>query len=168
MEAKNEEMKKNAEFLINTLQGIDIPGSARFKCRYKKMVNFAKIYGITDPKYIGPEEEGVTACHAFANSFAVNAFYILVPGLKVKQNGEERPLVLNPNKLLHAGNKYNWEGCVDIKNGDVLTSTGKISKVWLVEKSMILFAELLLTVKNQNNELICKVTSSAAIRPGGY
>ncbi len=163
-----EEMKKNADLLINKLKDKEIPGSARFKVRYKKMVNFAKIYGITDLKYVGPEEEGVIACHGFANSFTVNAFYILVPGLKVSQNGEERPLVMNPNKLLHAGNKYNWEDCVDIKNGDVLTSKGKISKVWLVEKSMILFAELLLTVKNQNDEFVCKVTSNAAIRPGGY
>jgi len=163
-----EQIKKSAEFLVNNLSGKDIPGTARFKVRYKKMVTFAKIYGITDLKYVGPEEEGVIACHAFANSFAVNAFYILVPGLKVSQNGEERPLVLNPNKLLHAGNKYNWEDCVDIKNGDVLVATGKISKVWLVEKNMILFAELLLTVKNQNDELVCKVTSTAAIRPGGY
>jgi len=161
-----EEMKKTADFLINKLKDTEIPGSAKFKVRYKKMVNFAKIYGITDPKYIGPEEEGVIACHGFANSFSVNAFYILVPGLKISQNGEERPLVMNPNKLLHAGNKYNWEDCVEIKNGDVLTAVGKISKV--VEKNMILFAELLLTVKNQNNELVCKVTSTAAIRPGGY
>jgi len=163
-----EQIKKNAEFLVNNLSGKEIPGSARFKVRYKKMVDFAGIYGITDPKYVGPEEKGVIACHAFANSFAVNAFYILVPSLKVKQNGEERPLVLNPNKLLHAGNKYNWEDCVDIKNGDVLIATGKISKIWVVEKNLILFAELLLTVKNQNDELVCKVTSTAAIRPGGY
>ncbi|MFX1322203.1 MAG: MaoC family dehydratase N-terminal domain-containing protein [Promethearchaeota archaeon] len=168
MNEKENEMKKNAEFLIKTLRDMDIPGSARFKCRYNKMVNFAKIYGISDPKYVGPEEEGIIACHGYANSFAVNAFYILVPGIKMTQNGEERPMVLNPNKLLHAGNKYNWEGCVDIKNGDKLTSTGKISKVWLVEQNMILFAELLLTVKNQNDELVCKVISSAAIRPGGY
>lgn len=164
----NEEMKKNAEFLIKTLTGLDIPGTAKFKCRYKKMVDFAKIYGIKDPKYIGPEEDGIVACHAFANSFAVNAFYILFPAMKVTQNGEERPVILNPNKILHAGNKYNWEGCVDIKNGDKLTTTGKISRMWLVEKSMILFIEMVLTVKNQNNELVCTITSSGAARPGGY
>ena len=168
MDEKENKIKKNAEFLIKTLKDMEIPGSAKFKCRYKKMVDFAKIYGIRDLKYIGPEEEGIIACHAFANSFAVKAFYTLIPGLKITQNGEERPLVLKPNKLLHAGNKYNWEGCVDIKNGDALTATGKISNVWLVEQNMILFAELLLTVKNQNDELVCKVTSSAAIRPGGY
>ncbi|MFX0000055.1 MAG: MaoC family dehydratase N-terminal domain-containing protein [Candidatus Hodarchaeota archaeon] len=168
MNEKENEMKKSAEFLIKTLTDTDIPGNAKFKCRYNKMVNFAKIYGITDPKYIGPEEEGIIACHGFANSFAVNAFYILVPSLKVTQNGEERSLVKNPNKFLHAGNKYNWERCVDIKNGDLLTATAKISKVWLIEDSMILFAELLLNVKNQNDELVCNVTSSVAIRPGGY
>jgi len=168
MGPNKEEMKKNAEFLISELTGKEIPGTAKFKCRYKKMVNFAKIYGITDPKYIGPEEEGIIACHAFANSFAVNAFYILFPALKVVQNGEERPVILNPNKILHAGNKYNWENCVDIKNADTLTTTGKNSRVWLVEKSMILFTEMILTVKNQNDELVCTITSSGAIRPGGY
>lgn len=163
-----EEMKTNAEFLINALAGTEIPGSTNFNIRYRTLVNFAKIYGITDSKYVGSEEEGIVACHAFANYFTVKALYKLVLGIKVVQNGEERGVVLNPGKILHTGNQYNWEGCVDIKPGDKLKATGKIGKMWLNEKNMILFTEFLVNVKNQNNEPVCKVTIAAGIRKGGY
>ncbi|GAG92870.1 unnamed protein product, partial [marine sediment metagenome] len=52
-----DEMKKNADFLINNMKGMEIPGSTTINIRYRNMVNFAKVYGITDPKYIGSEEE---------------------------------------------------------------------------------------------------------------
>ncbi|MHA1763251.1 MAG: FAS1-like dehydratase domain-containing protein, partial [Promethearchaeota archaeon] len=138
------------------------------KVRYKNLVGFAKIYGITDPKYVGSEEKGIVACHAFANHFTVKALYKLLLGMKLIQDGKERPFLINPGKLLHAGQKYNWEGCVDVKPGDVLIVTAKWGKVWLVEKNMILFTELLVNVKNQNNDLVCKPTVTAAVRPGGY
>jgi len=163
-----EEIKKNAEFLIKNLGGKDVPGSASVPVRYKTLVDFAGVYGITDPKYVGPEEQGIVACHAFANHFTVKALYKLLLGMKLTQDGKERPFLLNPGKLLHAGNKYNWEGCIDIKPGDKLTVTAKWGKVWLIEKNMILFADLLVTVKNQDNKLACKVTTTAAVRPGGY
>ncbi|MHA1489513.1 MAG: FAS1-like dehydratase domain-containing protein [Promethearchaeota archaeon] len=163
-----EEVKKNADFLVENLAGADIPGSAKVSVRYKTLVSFAKVYGITDPKYVGAEEDGIVACHAFANHFTVKALYKLLLGLKLTQDGKERPFLINPGKLLHAGNKYNWEGCVDVKPGDKLTIRGKWGKVWVVEKNMILFAELLVDVKNQNDELVCKVTTNAAVRPGGY
>ncbi|KKL48697.1 hypothetical protein LCGC14_2322940, partial [marine sediment metagenome] len=37
-----EEMKKNADFLIENLPGKDVPGSAKINVRYKNLVNFAK------------------------------------------------------------------------------------------------------------------------------
>ena len=163
-----EEMKKNAEFLIKELTGKDIPGEAKMNCRYKTLIKFAKIYGITDPKYVGPEEDGIIACHGFANAFTVKSFYSLLIGFKLVQNGKERTLLLNPGKLLHAGNQYNWEGCVDIKNGDKLIVTAKWGKAWFVEKNNMFFAELLATVRNQNGEVVCNIKSNLGIRPGGY
>ena len=76
-------MKKNAEFLIKTLPTVEIPGSAKVKCRYKKMVDFAKCFGYTEEKYIGPEEKGIIACPGFANSVSVKAFYTLIPSVKI-------------------------------------------------------------------------------------
>ena len=163
-----EEVKKNAKFLVENLAGAEIPGSAKVSVRYKTLVSFAKVYGITDPKYVGAEEDGIVACHAFANHFTVKALYKLLLGLKLTQDGKERPFLINTAKLLHAGNKYNWEGWVDVKPGDKLKIRGKWGKVWVVEKNMILFAELLVDVKNQNDELVCNVTTNAAVRPGGY
>lgn len=162
------EIKKNAEFLIANMKGMEIPGSAKVNVRYKTLVDFAKIYGITDPKYVGPEEQGIIACHGFANHFTVKALYKLLIGMKLVQDGKERPFLLNPGKLLHAGNEYNWEGCVDLKPGDKLNITAKWGDVWLVEENMILFAKLHVDVKNQNGEFVCRPIVSAAVRPGGY
>lgn len=162
------EMKKNAELLIKELPGKKVPGSVRIRCRYKDLVDFANVYGFKDKKYVGSEEEGIVAVKAFANYFTVKALYKLLLGMKIEQDGKMRPFILNPAKLLHAGNKYNWENCVDIKNGDKLTITAEWGKVWLVEKNDILFAELLVTAVNQADELVCKPTVTAAVRPGGY
>ncbi len=162
------EIKKNAEFLVNNMSGKEVPGSAKIPIRYKQLVSFAQVYGITDPKYVGSEEEGIIACHAFANHFTVKALYKLLLGMKLEQDGEMRPFLKNPGKLLHGGQKYNWEGCVDVKPGDKLEVKCKWGKVWVVEKNMVLFGELLVEVRNQNGELVCKPTVTAAVRPGGY
>jgi hypothetical protein len=165
---KDEEIKKNAEFLINNLSGKEIPGSVKVPIRYKNLVDFARVYGITDPRYVGTEEEGVIACHAFANHFTIKALYKLLIGMKLVQDGKERPFIINPGKLLHAGQKYNWEGCVDAKPGDKLEITAKWGKVWVIEKNMILFADLYVEVRNQDGEVVVRPTVTAAIRPGGY
>jgi hypothetical protein len=163
-----EEMIENAELLKSALPGKKVPGKVRIRCRYKNLVDFAKVFGFEDPKYVGPEEDGIVACKAFANHFTIKALYKLLLGMKIEQDGKKRPFILNPGKLLHAGNKYNWDNCVDIKDGDSLTITAEWGNVWLVEKNMILFAELLVTAKNQNDELVCRPTVTAAVRPGGY
>ena len=162
------EIKRNAQFLINTLVGMEIPGSTSFNIRYRTLVNFARVYGITDKKYVGSEEDGVIACHAFANYFTVKALYKLVLGIKVEQDGKERGVVRDPGKILHTANQYNWDGCVDIKPGDKLKATGKCGKVWLNEKNMILFTEFIVNVINQNNEPVCNVVITAGVRKGGY
>ena len=162
------EIKKNAEFLIKNLVGKEIPGTARVSIRYKTLVNFAEIYGITDSKYVGPEENGIVACHAFANHFTIKALYKLLLGMKLVQDGVERPFMLNVGKLLHGGQKYDWEGCVDVKPGDKLSITAKFGKVWVIENTMVLFTEIDVLVKNQDDELVCKPLITAAVRPGGY
>lgn len=162
------EIKKNADFLIKNLVGKEIPGTARVSIRYKTLVNFAEIYGITDSKYVGPEENGIVACHAFANHFTIKALYKLLLGMKLDQDGVERPFMLNVNKLLHGGQKYDWDGCVDVKPGDKLSITAKFGKVWVIENTMVLFSEIEVLVKNQDDELVCKPLITAAVRPGGY
>ena len=112
------EIKKNAEFLTTTMSGMEVPGAAKLNIRYKPLLAFNQVYGLTDPKYVGPEEDGIIACHAFAKFFTVKALYKLLLGMKLEQDGEVRPFLLNPGKLLHAGQKYDWEGCADVKNGD--------------------------------------------------
>ncbi len=161
-------MKSNAEFLIKNVKGVEIPGTVKVTIRYKSLVSFAKVYGITDPKYIGSEEDGVVACHAFANHFTIKAVYKLLIGFQVDQDGEPRAIMLDPGKLLHTGNIYNWEGCVDVKPGDKLFITGSCEDVWLNETNMMLFYKFLVNVKNQNEEPVCRVVITAGVRKGGY
>ncbi|MBD3255451.1 MAG: hypothetical protein GF383_10180 [Candidatus Lokiarchaeota archaeon] len=166
MKMDPEEIKKNAEFLINRVSGMEIPGSVRFRCKYKHMVRFAKCFGIEDPKYVGPEESEIIACPAFANAFSAK-LYVNMATISFEQDGKKRGFLLDYKKLLHAANEYDWEGCVKIKPGDVLTINGEIGNLWVNEK-MRLFGEIFQTVKNQNGELVCKVKSIATIAPGGY
>lgn len=162
-------MKKNAEFLMNTLTGMEITGEATINVRARVMRSFAECYGITDPKYVGENDDEIIACKAFANAFTVKSFYILIPSSKLTlPDGTRRDFLLDPGKLLHAGNKYDWEGCVPVKAKDKLKGKGKWVKVWLKEESMMLFADLQLTVKNQNDETVCKVLTTAVVRAGGY
>jgi len=164
-----EEMKKNADFLIEKLPGMEIPGFAKISCRAKKMRALAECFGITDPKYVGENDEELIGCHAWANHFTVKSFYTIIPSSKLTlPDGTKRDFLLNPNRLLHAGNRYNWEGCVPVKAGDKLLGKGKWIDVWLVEKNMNLFASLELEVRNQNDELVCKVLTRAVVRAGGY
>ncbi len=163
-----EEIKKNAEFLIATLPGRKIEGSEKITVRYKNLVNFARIYRKTDTKYIGSEEDGIVAIRSWANVYTIKTLYKLVLGEKFQQGGIERPFLLNTNKMLHAGNIYDWEGCVDVKNGDKLTGTASWGEFWFVEKNKMLFGNLHAKIKNQNDELVCNVTSRIGIRPGGY
>jgi len=163
-----DEMKKSAEFLVKNLTGMEVEGTNSVSVRYKTLVNFAKIFGITDPKYVGSEEDGVIACHAFANHYVIKSLYKMLAGAKIEKDGQMVDPIKKFGKVLHAGQVYDFEGCVDIKPGDKLKVSAKFGKVWLVEDTMILYTELIMPVKNQNNELVCKATINAAIRPGGY
>lgn len=162
-------MKANADFLIKTLPGMTIPGEAKINVRARVMRTFAECFGMNQPKYVGEDDEEIVAPKSWANAFTVKSFYILIPSSKLTlPDGSQRDFLLNPNKLLHAGNKYNWEGCVPVKSKDKLTGKGKWIDVWLVEKNMNLFASLELEVRNQNDELVCKVLTRAVVRAGGY
>ena len=162
----SEEIKKNAEFLMDLLPGMEIPGSVKFRCKYKHMVEFAKCFGITNPLYVHADEKKVIACPAFANVFSAK-LYINMATISFEQNGKKRGFLLDFSKLLHAANEYDWDGCVKIRAGDLLTIQGKIGKIWVNEK-MRLFGEIYQTARNQHGEMVCKVKSVATIAPGGY
>ncbi|MFO7796946.1 MAG: MaoC family dehydratase N-terminal domain-containing protein [Promethearchaeia archaeon] len=161
-----ETIKRNAEFLQKKLPGMKIPGKVKFHCRYKHMVEFAKCFDLTDPKYIGPDEDKIIACPAFANAFSAK-LYVNMATIQFEQNGKTRGFLLDFKKLLHAANEYDWEDCVKIRAGDKLTMEGEIGDIWVNEK-MRLFGEIFQRVKNQNGELVCKVKTIATIAPGGY
>jgi hypothetical protein len=163
---KDSQIKRNAKFLVKTLPGMKIPGKVNFRCKHQHMVEFARCFGISDPKYTGPEGSGIIACPAFANAFSAK-LYVNMAQIRFKQDNKDRGLVLDFKKLLHAGNEYNWEDCVKIRPGDKLSIEGTIGKVW-VNKDMRLFGAIHQVVTNQNDELVCKVKSIASIAPGGY
>ena len=157
------EIEKNAKFLVENLPGTEVKGSVRFRVRYKDLVNFAKCYGITDPKYVGSEDE-IVAFPAFANAFTVKALYTLIPSIKLEQNGEMRMVVKIPGKGLHASQEY--EFIKDIRPGDKLVSTASVGKVW--EKNLRLFIEIFFETKNQDGNVVVKGIVIFTLAPGGY
>ena len=157
------QIEKNAKFLVENLPGTKIKGSVKLRVRYKDLINLAKCYGITDPKYVGSQDE-IIAFPAFANAITVKALYTLIPSIKLEQDGELRMVVLNPGKGLHASQEY--EFIKDICPGDKLESFASIGKVW--EKNLRLFVELLIETKNQNGDVVVRGIMIFTIAPGGY
>ena len=157
------QIEKNAKFLVEKLPGTKIKGSVKFRVKYKDLVNVAKCYGITDPKYVGSEDE-IVAFPAFANAFTVKTLYSLIPAIKLEQDGVMRMVFTNPGKTLHASQEY--EFIKDIRPGDKLTSTASIGKVW--EKNLRLFIEFFVETKNQDGDIVIKGTAIYTTAPGGY
>lgn len=157
------QIKKNAKFLVENLPGTEIKGSVRYRVRYNDLVNFAKCYGITDPKYVGSEDE-IVAFPAFANAFTVKTLYNLIPAIKLEQDGVMRMVFITAGKVLHASQEY--EFISDIRPGDKLVSTASIGKVW--ETNLRLFVEVFVDTKNQDGDVVMKGTLIFTIAPGGY
>ena len=157
------QIEKNAKFLVENLPGTEIKGSVRYRVKYNDLVTFAKCYGITDPKYVGSEDE-IIAFPAFANAFTVKTLYNLIPSIKLEQDGVMRMLFINPGKVLHASQEY--EFIKDMRPGDKLVSTASIGKVW--EKNLRLFVETFVKTKNQDGDVVVKGTLIFTIAPGGY
>jgi len=157
------QIEKNAKFLVQNLPGTKVTKSVRFRVRYDDLVNFAKCYGITDPKYVGSEDE-IVAFPAFANAFTVKTLYTLIPSIKLEQDGKMRMVFINPGKALHASQEY--EFIKDIRPGDKLVSTITIGKVW--EKNLRMFIEIFVETKNQDGDIVVKGILIFTVSPGGY
>lgn len=157
------QIEKNAKFLVENLPGTKVKGKVRFRVRYNDLVNFAKCYGITDPRYVGSEDE-IVAFPAFANAFTVKTLYTLIPSIKLEQDGEMRMVFINPGKALHASQEY--EFIKDIRPGDKLVSTASIGKVW--EKNLRLFIEIFVETKNQDGNVVVKGIVIFTMASGGY
>lgn len=157
------EIEKNAKFLVENLPGTDIKGKVRFRVKYNDLVNFAKCFGITDPKYVGSEDE-IVAFPAFANAFTVKALYTLIPSIKLEQDGNMRMLFINPAKALHASQEY--EFIKDIRPGDKLITSAIVGKVW--EKDLRLFVEIFMETVNQDGVVVVKGINIFTMAAGGY
>lgn len=157
------EIEKNAKFLVENLPGTDIKSKVRFRVKYNDLVNFAKCFGITDPKYVGSEDE-IVAFPAFANAFTVKALYTLIPSIKLEQDGNMRMLFINPAKALHASQEY--EFIKDIRPGDKLITSAIVGKVW--EKDLRLFVEIFMETVNQDGVVVVKGINIFTMAAGGY
>ncbi|MCP4763996.1 MAG: MaoC family dehydratase [archaeon] len=158
--------------LLPTFIGADL-AQKKTRIKGKKLVAFAKSVFDENPKYtkVGINSEGkpdyseIVAHPSFPASFSANTGGPLYTMIDLKYP-DGKPLVSNPGKLLHTGQKYDYRNCVPIKHGMTLITTGKISN--LTAKAGILWLEFTLTSKNEKDELVVVITVNLGIRKGGW
>lgn len=76
----------------------------------------------------------------------------------------EEGIIKDLSRLLHGGQKY--EFLKPVKPGDKLELCVEIKNIYV--KNNMLFLEINLPVKNQNNERVSNLTTTFIIRPGGF
>ncbi|MHA1697506.1 MAG: FAS1-like dehydratase domain-containing protein, partial [Promethearchaeota archaeon] len=65
----------------------------------------------------------------------------------------------------HGGQDYEFFDAT-VKDGDVLTTSGLLSEVFIKNNMLFLYADF--ETKNQNDETVLKTRISAICRPGGF
>ncbi len=118
------------------------------------MIDYTESVGVFDPRYRD------TAFPAYVATFVLPSLWYWR-----KQVPEYTDLVKDPRYIVHGGQEYEFTD-VEIKPGDVLTSTTRMENIF-VKKNM-LFLVYKVTTMNQNNQHVLTTTITIIVRPGGF
>ncbi len=154
-------------------------GKKIWRVKGKDMVEYAKAIGETRPEYIAPgtKEDGKADYSNIIGHTALPAMWAISAAMGMDDAGYKDPdtgktwkLDINFAKLLHTAQEYDYEGCVPIKDGDKLVTTGKLADVNIKGSpgKELLWITVAMETKNQNDQLVVKIRLSAGIRKGGY
>jgi hypothetical protein len=154
-------------------------GKKLWRVKGKDMVAYAKSINETRPEYISPgtNAEGKPDYAKIIGHTALPAMWAISAamgmddaGYKDSDTGKVYKLDINFAKLLHTAQEYDYEGCVPIKDGDKLTTTGKLADVYIKGSpgKELLWITIEMVTKNQKDEPVVKIRLSAGIRKGGY
>jgi len=154
-------------------------GKKIFRVKGKDMVEFAKAIGETRPEYITPAGTKPDGKPDFSNIVghpALPAMWALSAATGVDEanftddQGKKIKLDVNMAKLLHTAQEYDYTGCVPIKDGDKLYTTGKLADANIKGSpgKELLFITIIEETKNDKGQLAVNIKVSAGIRKGGY
>lgn len=128
-----------------------------FEVTGERIRNYAKATDDMKPEFLEKDDSKLVAPLAFTSVYWISSFIHLG---KLVSDG----IIKDPSRLLHGGQRY--EFLKPVKPGDKLELQTEIKDIYV--KSNMLFLVFNITVKNQNNEMVSKITTTFIIRPGGF
>ncbi len=162
------DIKKNANFIIDYLTGRKIPTQYKIRIKERNLGSFRQIY--SDPGLMEEPSQinSLKANHFYSVVFVNALFYKLIPSITFEFEGKMRNLILNHDKIGHQGSVFNWEGCVAIKANDKITEEATCTEAWFDEERALLFLKFLIIVNNQEKAMVCKITSTVTMEEGSF
>lgn len=148
--------------LIEKFMSIEIP-PVKTKVRSKNLAKFAKSIGAKKAKYF--DKDNPVDHPAYLGTIVVKALLSLADVAVTDDDGNNQKLILNPLKVVHAGQDYEFTD-VPLKDGDIILTTGKLSEVYVKNGMLFIFADC--ETKNEAGELLLKTRISAICREGGF
>ncbi|MHA1338490.1 MAG: FAS1-like dehydratase domain-containing protein [Promethearchaeota archaeon] len=168
-EIDEEEMTKKLQRFVGFKTGKSI-----HRIKGKKLVEFAKALGDTNPKYVGVEKtpdgkddySKIVAHPAYPACFTVQTGGALY-SLDSLKHEDGSPLIKNMGKLLHTAQVYDYTGCVPITTKiKKIYTEGTVTKIWV--KGGLLWIETTLESKSDTGDLVCTTICTVGIRKGGW
>ena len=114
-------------------------GKKIFRVKGKDMVAYAKAIGETRPEYIEPgvKEDGkpdysnIIGHPALPAMWTISAMMGVDDANFINDEGQKVKLDINYAKLLHTGQEYDYTDCVQVKDGDKLTTVGTLAECFI-------------------------------------
>jgi acyl dehydratase len=128
-----------------------------FEVTGERIRNYAKATDETKPEFLEKDDRKLIAPLPFTSVYWISSFASL------GKLGEEG-IIKDISKLLHGGQRY--EFLAPVKSGDKLELQVEIKDIYV--KNNMLFLVFNIPVKNQNNEMVSRVTTTFIIRSGGF
>jgi hypothetical protein len=133
------------------------------KIRNKNITALAEAIGHKDKKYLG---EGAALSPAYIGTLVVKGLFSLADAAVKNDKGEDVKLITNPGKILHGSMGYKFHDLDSVKDGDVLFTTGKLTKVFIKNDMLFLYADMI--TKREDGTVVQETSIGAICRKGGF
>jgi hypothetical protein len=133
------------------------------KVRNKNLVALAQAVGFKATKFTG---EPAAISPAYIGTLIVKGLFSLADAAVKNDKGEDVKLITNPGKILHGSMSYKYQDLDSVKDGDVLLTTGKLSKVFVKNDMLFLYADM--TTKREDGTVVQETSIGAICRKGGF
>lgn len=133
------------------------------KVRNKNTTALAEAIGHKDKKFLG---EGACISPAYIGTLVVKGLFSLADASVKNAKGEDVKLITNPGKILHGSMGYKFGNLDSVKDGDVLMTTGKLTKLFVKNDMLFLYADMV--TKKEDGTVVQETNIGAICRKGGF